>query len=717
MSKSNVWRIMMSLMAAVLVLSSFAGAVSAAALDAPVAQELRAQEVKGTIPGGQSAEIWLGLETVTSGENITVMSTWDRIDPTSNGVGFYILTDENTTDVLNGTDPRLANLATGSALAPDSPENEVGAIVRATSDFFTLIVYNNSTSDANFTLTAENAFITDGSGQVEDAAMSDDETMDEDMADADAEDAESDTATPADEAEPAADDTAADDTATADTATEDTANEETAADDATAEDIDATEAAETDEVDAADSTSVVVTPGVIEAQELEGELPTQGDKHFLGLEPSDRDGTMNLVMTFDPRDSSELSTRIGFWVLDQNAFNRYLNPSENVVLSEVAVAAGSGNQPDLADNERSATLTASGFGPYTVVPYNDSNVPAEYTLRVDGGLLRDDSGQTETAKMAVSGSATMTGTVDADAIVVEEDATPAEGDDEAATTEPTREGEPGGTYTVQSGDTLSLIARDIYGSVGLWEDLCSFNNLSDCNILEVGDTIQLPTEDQLGTGATAPAAAAETTAPATEATDAAADEAEDEETAPAADVDATDTVTATESVTDTADVDATSSVTDTTEAETEADTEAATPDVDLLTLLEAQGGMTILVDALEAASLDDTLMRDPGPFTIFAPTDAAFEATLPNYEDLFANPAGTLTQLLLYHVVSDSELMSSDITDGTQATTAHQGLPVQFEVTDDGLKVQDSLITTADLEASNGVIHIIDKVMIPSDIQ
>jgi uncharacterized surface protein with fasciclin (FAS1) repeats len=149
-----------------------------------------------------------------------------------------------------------------------------------------------------------------------------------------------------------------------------------------------------------------------------------------------------------------------------------------------------------------------------------------------------------------------------------------------------------------------------------------------------------------------------------------------------------------------------------------ADSEAATETsgTDIMTTLEAQGGMSILVDALKAASLDDTLTKNAGPFTIFAPTDAAFEATLPNYEDLFANPAGTLTELLLYHIISDSELTTADIADGMQAATAHAALPVKFEVTDDGLKVQDSVITTKDILASNGVIQVIDKVMIPSDL-
>ena len=162
MSTSKFRRIMMSMMVAALLLSSLAVTVSAASDSAPVAQELRAQEVTGTIPGGQFAEIWLGLESGIQNENITLVSTWDRLDPAGNGLGFYVLTDENVSEVLSGVDPSQENLAAGSKLGPESPDNEIGAVFQATSDHFTLIVFNNSNDDGNFKISAENAYITDG---------------------------------------------------------------------------------------------------------------------------------------------------------------------------------------------------------------------------------------------------------------------------------------------------------------------------------------------------------------------------------------------------------------------------------------------------------------------------------------------------------------------------------------------------------------------------
>src|SRR5690606_9371170 len=149
----------------------------------------------------------------------------------------------------------------------------------------------------------------------------------------------------------------------------------------------------------------------------------------------------------------------------------------------IAIAAGS-SEPDLAPNQRQARFTASGFGPYTVVVYNNSSVPGSYTLRVDGGILVDDSNQTLTARTTTTGTTTTAGAVgsevDASATTTGTAATTDTTSTTTATTGSTRTGTPGGTYTVQAGDTLSLIARDIYGSIDLWRAICTFNNLTDC---------------------------------------------------------------------------------------------------------------------------------------------------------------------------------------------------------------------------------------------
>ncbi len=123
------------------------------------------------------------------------------------------------------------------------------------------------------------------------------------------------------------------------------------------------------------------------------------------------------------------------------------------------------------------------------------------------------------------------------------------------------------------------------------------------------------------------------------------------------------------------------------------------------------GNFTTLVAAVSAAGLVETLQGD-GPFTVFAPTDEAF-AALPEgtIEALLADPEGALTQILLYHVVA-GKVMSTDLSDGMMADTV-QGSPITISIADGVVKVNDAQVVVADIEASNGVIHVIDAVILP----
>ena len=125
----------------------------------------------------------------------------------------------------------------------------------------------------------------------------------------------------------------------------------------------------------------------------------------------------------------------------------------------------------------------------------------------------------------------------------------------------------------------------------------------------------------------------------------------------------------------------------------------------------AAGNFETLLAAVEAAGLVDALTSE-GPFTVFAPTDEAF-AALPEgtLEALLADPQGQLTQILLYHVVP-GKVMSTDLSDGMAAETV-QGSPVTFSIKDGVVKVNDATVIAADIEASNGVIHVIDAVILP----
>lgn len=126
------------------------------------------------------------------------------------------------------------------------------------------------------------------------------------------------------------------------------------------------------------------------------------------------------------------------------------------------------------------------------------------------------------------------------------------------------------------------------------------------------------------------------------------------------------------------------------------------------TAVEA-GTFTTLVAAVEAAGLVDVL-KGEGPFTVFAPTDDAF-AALPEgtVEGLLADPEA-LAAILTYHVVA-GKVMSTDLTNNMMATTVN-GADVTI-MTEGGVTVNGANVVAADIEASNGVIHVIDAVILP----
>ncbi len=127
------------------------------------------------------------------------------------------------------------------------------------------------------------------------------------------------------------------------------------------------------------------------------------------------------------------------------------------------------------------------------------------------------------------------------------------------------------------------------------------------------------------------------------------------------------------------------------------------------TAVEA-GNFTTLVAAVEAAGLVETL-KGEGPFTVFAPTDDAF-AALPEgtVEGLLEDPEA-LAGILTYHVVPGA-VMSGDLEDGMMAETV-QGQSVTIGISYGDVTVDGANVVTADIEASNGVIHVIDAVIMP----
>lgn len=134
---------------------------------------------------------------------------------------------------------------------------------------------------------------------------------------------------------------------------------------------------------------------------------------------------------------------------------------------------------------------------------------------------------------------------------------------------------------------------------------------------------------------------------------------------------------------------------------------------DIVSIASGADNLTTLVKAVQAAGLVETLQSE-GPFTVFAPTDEAFAAL----------PAGTLESLLMeenrdqlvkiltYHVVP-GKVMSTDLEDGMMAETV-EGSSISVDLSN-GVSIDNANVVTADIEADNGVVHVIDAVIMPSE--
>jgi uncharacterized surface protein with fasciclin (FAS1) repeats len=127
----------------------------------------------------------------------------------------------------------------------------------------------------------------------------------------------------------------------------------------------------------------------------------------------------------------------------------------------------------------------------------------------------------------------------------------------------------------------------------------------------------------------------------------------------------------------------------------------------------ADNGFTTLLAAVDAAGLKATLESE-GPFTVFAPTNAAFAALPAGTVETLLQPENidTLTDILTYHVVS-GRVTSTQVVELSSAATV-QGQSVSIEVTDGSVFINGAQVTTVDVEADNGIIHVIDAVLLPS---
>lgn len=135
----------------------------------------------------------------------------------------------------------------------------------------------------------------------------------------------------------------------------------------------------------------------------------------------------------------------------------------------------------------------------------------------------------------------------------------------------------------------------------------------------------------------------------------------------------------------------------------------------IVALASTNDNFSTLKAALEAAGLTETL-AGKGPFTVFAPTNAAFEALGKEKVQALLQPENKekLIKVLTYHVVP-GQVMSTDLKSGTAKTV--EGGTVMVMVKDGKVKVNNAQVTQADVKASNGVIHVIDTVLLPPDLK
>lgn len=129
---------------------------------------------------------------------------------------------------------------------------------------------------------------------------------------------------------------------------------------------------------------------------------------------------------------------------------------------------------------------------------------------------------------------------------------------------------------------------------------------------------------------------------------------------------------------------------------------------DIVDIAVSAGSFNTLVTAVQAAGLVETL-KSPGPFTVFAPTDDAFAKLPPGTIQTLVQNIPQLTRILTYHVVA-GKLMKADL-EKLGVVTSIEGSPIPIDCSE-GFEVKNATVVSGDIEADNGVIHVIDNVIL-----
>lgn len=134
---------------------------------------------------------------------------------------------------------------------------------------------------------------------------------------------------------------------------------------------------------------------------------------------------------------------------------------------------------------------------------------------------------------------------------------------------------------------------------------------------------------------------------------------------------------------------------------------------DVVSTAMSADNLSTFVSAVQAAGLTET-MAGPGPFTVFAPTDAAFAALPEGTLDRLLAPENRerLRILLAYHVVP-GRVTSTEFAGQQVGAQTAMGSPLQIDATGGGIRVDDANVIAADIDAANGIIHVVDRVLVP----
>lgn len=641
--RKNLWQAMVF----VLVVAMLVSAVPAMPILAQT-NPIVSTSVRGEL-NEQFAKHYLELRVTDPSRSVRIVMDFNPQDrqQLDTSAGFYVFDEAGFQGVINGGRPEVLNLATGAQQTTTGVKQKV-AIIADPVGSFTVVPFNDSTVPMDYTLTVENAVLVDGSGeQVTDALAAPQATAESD------EDEEAETTTT----------TAA--TPTTTTATTTTTTTTTVA---TATPTPA-------------ATVLEVTTRVVRVNELEGELNERFAKHYFELETEDITRDVVIDMTYNPQDQQAVDNGLNFYVLTADQFRQWTSTNaDNTSVGTLLSGTPKTKRATIAQPLRN----------YTVVVSNDSDVPADYTLTVQNAVLIDESGQSTTAQeLGATGvttttvtttSTTATGTTTSTAT-----ATPAAPVADAIT--------PPTTYTVVRGDTMGTIARRAYGNVQLYQQLCAYNNIANCDRIEIGDEIEIPRQSELGGAASTTAATTAAATPTATAT-------------PAATTAAAATPATTTAVTTTTPTTATTT-TGPANADASGDLVATTGS---LSVLDTLGLLLDLLELEPDQANNVKALLQGGTYTFFAPTDTAFtsldEATL---EGLIANPE-QLAAVLKGHIVAGN-LLAEDLTNGQSLQTL-AGTTLPVTVSGGVVTVGGATVSQADVVATNGVIHVIDSVLV-----